>query len=330
MTITPLHLAALAVAAVPDLQAVGTRGPHIQTNDFIYGGVLDQRGRHWIVKYPRNTHAGTVIEAEAGIAPVLIEQLRRGSLPFDVVRPAGFAQADFGRAMVYSAPLGRPRNFESIGDDGAHELGRTLAAIHLLSPDVIADAGMPVYSAESTRKRLLTELHDAAASADIPRVLFRRWENALECDELWDFTPRVIHGDVAPENVLWSEGRVSAVLGFGESQVGDPAADFAFLVSGVDESLFDAIFESYSNAMDSAPDGHFFTRTVLLSELALAKWLMFGVRQDNSAIIADARGMLDDLATDVESDPELAPGPAWHMDVVEETDGDEDVISSRE
>lgn len=329
MTITPLHLAALAVAAVPGLQAVGTRGPHIQTSDFTYGGVLDQRGRHWIVKYPRNTHAGTVIEAEAGIAPVLLEQLRKGSLPFDVVRPAGFAQAEHGRVMVYGAPLGRFRSFETIGDDGAHELGRTVAAIHQLSPDVVADAGMPVYDADSTRKRLLTELHDAAASAEIPIILQRRWENALESDELWHFKPCVVHGDLAPENVLWSEGRVSAVLGFGESHVGDPAADFAFLVSGVDESLFDAIFESYSNAM-TAPDEHFFTRTVLLSELALAKWLMFGVRQGNETIIRDANGMLADLATDVESDPELAPGPAWRMDVVKEIDGDEDVISSRE
>lgn len=315
---TPLHLAALAVAAIDGLQAVGTRGPNTSTPDFQYGGVLDSRGRHWVVKLPLTTQAATIIEAEAGLATSLIEQLRSGNLPFDVMRPAGFAQVDAGRALVYPAPMGKSLDFENLNADGARELGRSLASIHRLATSVIEDAGMPVYDADTVRRRLLTELSDATATGEIPAILRRRWENALENDELWNFEPCVVHGDVAPEHFLWSEGSVSCVLGFGEAHVGDPAQDFAHLISGVSEELFDSIYQSYVNALETEVDEQFFTRTILLSEIALMRWLMFGVRHDDREIIADAADMLADLAAEIEADPELAPGPSWKVDRVED------------
>lgn len=332
MRITPLHIAALAVAAVDGLQAVGTRGPNTTTPDFQYGGVLDARGRHWVVKVPLNTHAATIVEAEAGLAPSLIEQLRSGNLPFDVMRPAGFAQVDHGRALVYAAPMGKTIDFEDLTAAGAHELGRSLASIHQLSPSVIDNAGMPVYDADTVRRRILTELSDATATGEVPAILRRRWENALENDALWSFEPKVVHGDVAPEQFLWSEGSVSCVLGFGEAHVGDPAQDFAHLISGVSEELFDNVFQSYSNALEGGVDEHFFTRTVLLSELALMRWLIFGIRHNDGDIVADGRDMLADLAAEIESDPELAPGPAWKVDHVSDDfaveDADEAGFSS--
>ncbi len=36
-----------------------------------------------------------------------------------------------------------------------------------------------------------------------------------------------IHGDLHPGNVLVSEGRLSAVIDFGDLSLGDPATDFA-------------------------------------------------------------------------------------------------------
>lgn len=330
---SPLHHAALAVVAIDGLKVVGTRGPQTSTPDFHISGVLDANGRHWIVKVPRTSHAGTVIEAEAGIAPLLIEELRNGHLPFDVMRPAGFAQVDTGRAMIYPAPMGKTIDFEDLTAQHAHELGRTLASIHQLSPDVIANTGMPVYDAETVRRRLLTDLSDGAATGHVPAILRRRWENALENDELWTFTPTVVHGDVAADQFLWSEGSVSCVLGFGEAHVGDPAQDFALLVSGMSEQLFDNVYQSYANASATKVDDHFFTRAILLSELALMRWLMFGIRHENDDVIADAVDMLADLAADIEADPDLAPGPAWTVDRVtddiEVSDADEAGFSSQ-
>lgn len=312
----PYKLAGLAVAAVDGLEAVGVRGPFTRTADFQYGSVLDAKGRRWVVKYPLHTIAATMIEAEAAIAPALLGVLRQGLLPFDVVRPAGFAQVEHGRAVVYVAPMGRQRAAESLTQADAHEMGRVLAAIHTLPVDTVESVGLPSYDAQSTRQRLLADLHDAAAAASMPGVLRRRWENALEQVELWDFEPCVVHGDIDTEQFMWSDGAVSCVLGFGSAHVGDPALDFSGLVSGLDEDLFAAVLESYSNATGEEPDENFLNRTVLISELALARWMLFGARRGDMQIVEDAQEMMEVLAEEVDADPNLAPGPTWSVSTV--------------
>lgn len=310
-----LHLAALAVAAVDGLQVVGVQTQTINTADFAFTNILDADGHSWVVKFPRNTHAGAVLEAEAAIAEFLLQELRRGNLPFDVLRPAGFAKVKSGRAMVYRAPIGKSRDFADFDLSYAHELGRVLAAIHSLSPDVVERAGMPVYSAQTCRQRLMTELSDASAQTEIPAVLRRRWRDMLEDDELWNFSPTVVHGDFAAENLLWSEHSVSCVLGFGEAHVGDPATDFAMLLSDLDDDNFDAVLESYQNALGADISAVLLERATLLSEFALLRWLIHGIRTDDEEVIDQAEEMLKTLAFDIELDPELAPGPNWEVDL---------------
>ncbi|VEI13953.1 phosphotransferase [Trueperella bialowiezensis] len=313
MSTIPFKLAGLAVAAVDGLEAVGVRGPYTRTADFQYGGVVDAGGRNWVVKQPLNTIAATMIEAEAAIAPALLDQLRAGRLPFDVMRPAGFAQVKSGRAVVYVRPLGEHKDFDEMTAGDAHELGRTLATIHKLPTDTVESAGLPSYDPQTSRRRLLADLHDADAMGALPGVLRRRWENALEQDHMWEFTPRVVHGDVADDQFMWSHGTISSVLGFGSAHVGDPAHDFAPLVSTLDEDLFAAVLESYENALGEETDDYFFNRTILISELALPAWMLFGARRGDDDIVADARAMMDDLAADVDADPDLAPGPTWSV-----------------
>ena len=49
------------------------------------------------------------------------------------------------------------------------------------------------------------------------------WEVALA--ETWTAAPVWVHGDIAPDNLLVRDGRLSAVIDFGCSAVGDPACD---------------------------------------------------------------------------------------------------------
>ena len=67
------------------------------------------------------------------------------------------------------------------------------------------------------------------------------WERALS--STWPHTPRWFHGDVALGNLLLRDGRLSAVLDFGTSGVGDPACDLAIAwtaFSGESRSAFRA------------------------------------------------------------------------------------------
>lgn len=51
------------------------------------------------------------------------------------------------------------------------------------------------------------------------------WEQGLQSH--WSSDPVWIHGDLAPTNILLRDGRLHAVIDFGNSSIGDPACDLA-------------------------------------------------------------------------------------------------------
>jgi aminoglycoside phosphotransferase (APT) family kinase protein len=55
-------------------------------------------------------------------------------------------------------------------------------------------------------------------------VLTAIWEAALQAPE-WDRPPVWFHGDVLPGNLLFENGRLTAIIDFGGLGVGDPACD---------------------------------------------------------------------------------------------------------
>lgn len=67
----------------------------------------------------------------------------------------------------------------------------------------------------------------------------RMWETALRTS--WPKAPVWFHGDVAAGNLLVREGRLSAVIDFGTSGVGDPACDLVLawtMLSGPSRAVF--------------------------------------------------------------------------------------------
>ncbi|MDD7385119.1 MAG: phosphotransferase [Actinomycetaceae bacterium] len=312
-----LYLASLAVGAMKGFNAVGVRPPLVETDDYLTGGVLDDHGRRWVVTAPKTDLAAAQLEAQAALAPELLHELASGRLSFDVMRPSGFTVTpNGGRAVLYPEPFGRSLDFDTMNPSQARDLGRTLGSIHGLDPDVIRRAGLPIYSAAEWRSRLGAQLEEASQAIDIPPLLRRRWENALALDELWNFTPRVVHGDVSAENFLYVDDTVSCVLGFGSAHVGDPAEDLG-VITALDDDVATDIIEAYAHTGPQA-DESLMTRSYLMSELALVRWLLYGVHSGNDSVLSDAVGMLDDLAAQVSSDPDLAPRAVWNTDIVEE------------
>lgn len=305
-----LYLAALAVVALDGLEVVSTRPPLVRTDDFISGGVLDSQGRKWVIRCPRNSEAATMIEAEAAVAPFLLDQLRSGKLPFDIIRPAGFAQSKGGRAVVYPEPFGHATSWELLTLDQAHEVGRMLASVHQLPHSVIHDAGLPVYSVEEWRGRIGTEIENLHSLRPLPPLLKRRWFGILD-DDIWTFSPAVIHGDVDMENLLWSDTGIATVVGFGESKVADPAVDLSPFLS-LEDDLYRAVVSSYEKSSGLSIDEAMYSRMLFMSEFAIARWLLHGIRTQNSHIEQEATAMLDDLLRQLQDDPE-AGGPHWDV-----------------
>lgn len=318
-------LAGLATLALPDLNVVGMRQPLSHNPHFCWTEITDSTGRTWVVKCTLQPEAVKKMDKEITLSKILLKELSAGQLPFDVMRPAGvFAfnpDAGFarhqGQVLVYAAPIGKTIDFTQASPQLAQELGRTLAAIHNLQPQSWHENSLPVNSAQQVRLELLDELDKALLLTDISPILERRWRGVLTDENLWNFNPTVIHGDIADENVLWVESRVSCILGFAESQVGDPAIDFAALLGSLSPQCFEAALTSYHNACNFTVDEHFRTRITLLNELALLRWLLFGIEQNDLEIIHDGNQQLASLAEQVMHSPDLAPGPntsTWQVD----------------
>ena len=299
---SPLALAALATVAIRGLDVVATRPPRNPGADFDVVGVMDSERRRWIVRAPRTAAAGAALEGEVALLEQLGQAVDGGALRFQVPRPGGFAPLpEGGRAMVYRELVGSPIQIGALqpGPGLAARLGRALASVHELEPGLVADAGLPSYDAESYRQRRLTEVDEAARTGHVPAGLLRRWEHALENVALWRFGATPVHGDLAAEHVLVKDEDVTAILDWSDARVADPADDLAWLYAEAGDEALESILEAYALARTESTDDHLGDRALLAGELALARWLMYGVRARDGQVIDDAIAMLGQLEVDL-------------------------------
>jgi aminoglycoside phosphotransferase (APT) family kinase protein len=92
----------------------------------------------------------------------------------------------------------------------------------------------PVHYDDETRRAL--EVLDGRVDTDTAAAV---WDAALA--STWDGPPTWFHGDIASGNLLVQDGRLSAVIDFGTSGVGDPACDLVIawtMFSGASREAF--------------------------------------------------------------------------------------------
>ena len=114
-----------------------------------------------------------------------------------------------------SAPLDLPR--------AAVDLAEILAALSRIDPPAGPPAGGrggALRPRDEPTRAGIAALGDAIDRAAVTAA----WEAALAAPE-WDGPPVWIHGDLDARNVLVCEGRISGLLDWGSTCVGDPATD---------------------------------------------------------------------------------------------------------
>lgn len=309
---SPLALAALATAAIPGFDARDVRAGGAAGGDFDVAVVTDGARKHWVVRAPQTAAAGAALEAEIVLLDLVAQEVDAGRLPFDVPRAAGFAPLDEGgRVVVHPQLPGRPLQLDQLspGPGLAASLGRALGALHELPASVIENAGLPVYGAAEYRARRLAEVDEAARTGRVPATLLRRWEERLEDVSIWRFSPTVVHGDLSGEHVLAADGDVTALLAWGEAKVADPADDLSWLLVAAAQDVVDSVMEAYQLRRTELTDPHLADRALLAGELALARWLLYGVRTGDDEVVADAVQMLDELDEQTREDPTPLPEP---------------------
>lgn len=297
----PIELAAVATAAVPGLTPTAVSSAPDDPADFDSALLLDSEGKRWRVRSPRHAEASARLETEFLVLRAFAPGIR-AELPFLMPTVAGSVQLGSLSTFVYSHLGGSTRSVEELtaGPDAlAREIGIALAAIHDLPRALVSNADLPSYTPNEFRQRRLNELDQAATTGKIPPALLLRWEHALEDVSLWRFNPCVVHGDLHEDNLLVEGQRVTAVTGWTDLRIGDPADDFAWLVASNEHDFVDAVLAAYTSGRRDAPDNHLLRRAALSAEFALAQYLVKGIAAGDASMIAEAEEMLDTLASDV-------------------------------
>ncbi|MET1088578.1 MAG: macrolide 2'-phosphotransferase [Arthrobacter sp.] len=298
----PIELAAVATAAVPGLTPTAVSSAPDDPADFDSALLLDSEGKRWRVRSPRHAEASARLETEFLVLRAFAPAIR-AELPFLMPTVAGSVRLGTLSTFVYSHLAGSTRSVEELteGPDVlAREIGVALAAIHDLPRSLVSNADLPSYTPNEFRQRRLNELDQAATTGKIPPALLLRWEHALEDVSLWRFNPSVVHGDLHEDNLLVEGQRVTAVTGWTDLRIGDPADDFAWLVASNEQDFVDAVLNAYTAGRRDTPDNHLLRRAALSAEFALAQYLVKGIASDDNGMVAEAEDMLESLARDIE------------------------------
>ncbi|MET4620342.1 macrolide phosphotransferase [Arthrobacter sp. 2762] len=299
---TPLELAAVATAAVPGLAPTATAYSPDDDADFDSALLLDAEGKRWRVRSPRHPEASTRLETEFMVLRAFAPAIR-AELPFHVPTVAGTVRQGALTTFVYAHLQGSTLSIDELSAGSpalARDIGNALAAIHDLPLALVNNADLPSYSANEFRQRKLNELDQAATTGKIPAILLRRWEHALEDVALWRFNPSVVHGDLHEDNLMVQDDTVTALTGWTDLRIGDPADDFAWLVASNEASFVEAVLSRYTEARRDTPDAHLLRRAALLAEFALAQYLVKAMAVGHEDMTSEAVSMLQSLADDIE------------------------------
>lgn len=291
-------LAALAAAAVPGL--VPTRALPIATpaEDLDVAGVVGEDGRRVMVLSPGSTAAGVRLERDLKVADTLTGTSLRSVIP----PVLGFVKlSEGGRCAVTEAPVGRPLMLDDLAGSPelAGSLGRMLARIHTVPRYAAEAAGVESFTPEAMHAAHRARIDTVTAAGHLPAAVSQRWQALLEDQELWDVTPQFVHGDLSEESLFTADAQVSAIRDWSSSKVADAASDLAWLISSLAPERFDDLYAAYREELPTSTHPRLMERAQALGEFAVAEWLVHGLEVGDEEIIADARGMIADLDTDL-------------------------------
>src|SRR5690606_41423853 len=102
-------------------------------------------------------------------------------------------------------------------------------------------------------------------------------------------------GYAAPDQLCVDRRRGVPVRGWPEARAADPADDLARLLAAAPLEAVDSIMEAYQLRRTELSDPRLAERAMLVGELALARWLLHGVRHRLPEVVEDATSMLQDL-----------------------------------
>jgi aminoglycoside phosphotransferase (APT) family kinase protein len=220
VTLDPARVRALLEAQHPDFAGLSLIEVASGWDNFVF-----RLGDDLAVRLPRRAIAAPLIEREARWLPELAPRL-----PLAVPVPVRVGHPSHAFPWAWSVVRWLPGETASTApptdaNATAVVLGRFLRALHRAAPPDAPRStwrGTPLEERSASVHAHLTQLD---SRLDAPRIR-AAWALLLERPP-WNGPPLWLHGDLHPENLLVSDGQVTAVIDFGDLCCGDPATDLS-------------------------------------------------------------------------------------------------------
>jgi len=320
MARSSLTLAALAVAAIPDLEVASAAALNDDA-EFDSAVIETKDERHLLIRVPRNRAAEDRLVKEIAAAQALTPGAR-ARLSFAAPVLVGRARVAPTFAAVTEYPYGTavplaqiPIEPEGLG----FAIGRAIGEIHALPSTVVTDAGLPVGGPNEARRAAESVLERVIATGLLPLAVRGRWETAIQDTDLWQFQSAVVGGGFDSSSFLSHGDVVLSVVGWQGLSIGDPASDLTWVSQN--ERVADAVFSGYQSIAGTG-DRRLRHRAAFLSEIALGRWLLHGIETKDTDIVDDAVEMLTTLAERIHGDMsariEQQTAPVLTVDEVED------------
>ena len=244
-----------------------SRGPRDAVARLLGGTVVDWR--QLVAGNSRTTWAADVRRGEELLRVVARVDAGDGPFsgtPYTLAREAAVYRALQGRGVALPAVHGYDTRHNLLalsrvtGDPAWDQvvlaaLLRELRALHAIDPDTLALEGV----GRSARAELELWADIATARIDPPSP-FVEFAVAFLRERFPGEPPRlaVVHGDPGPGNLLWDGQRITALLDWEMSHLGDPIDDLAFLtvrlaMHGIPVQEFGRLVAEHYGSLD--PDG---------------------------------------------------------------------------
>ena len=230
----------------------------------------------WIVQMPRNERSAARLRAQIETLPELAAEL-------SALVPEPVYSDKSVPAIAYRKIEGLPLDQ---APDGLwpERLGRFLYDLHLMPPEYVGLRGRPAKDVRDEDARELESFRAGVFPLLEPHEaerFDRRFERFVLDDELWRFAPCLIHADIGPEHVLVSpEGDLVGVLDWEDLTVGDPVADFAWLLHARPSDGERAL-----GAYGGAPDATFLIRAAFRFFLMPFHEVIYGMDVGDRAFV---------------------------------------------
>jgi aminoglycoside 2''-phosphotransferase len=247
-----------------------------------------------VFRFPKYDHVLDWLRTETAI----LEEIQ-GRVPLPVPNPLWTAldrpvgQAFVGYRLIPGEPLWRD-TFRAITDRPtvkriAHQVASFLQALHSLPVDEAIGVPLPLQDTAKQvadiYRRIRLKLFDRMRP-DARAWAAAHWETFLDDPANWGYRPVLKHGDFGPSNILFDSPtrRVTGIIDFGNSSLGDPAYDFAGLLSGYGVEFIGHCADVYPAVTTFLGRIHFYRGTFALLEA------LFGIENgDASALAAGLR-----------------------------------------